>query len=100
MSQSFDPDKVRLHFEGCCDYSDSWVSGEPFPQGWGPESEARTHSYVTTSDFDELHEQYLSLRQLLKEYRESLGHGASCFLNEHDNLRCSICRKYDALEGK
>lgn len=61
----FDPDKVTLHFEGCCSYSDSWTPGEPFPQGWGPESEARQSSYVNTSDYD-------LLLQKFKESREAL----------------------------
>lgn len=37
-----------------------------------------------------------SLRQLLKEYREE---HETCFCAVHD-MRCVLCRKYDALGSK
>lgn len=62
-------DKVVLHFFCVCAWKDSWKPGDPFPEGWGLESEARQKSYVATKDYDKL----LALYRDLKARQGELG---------------------------
>lgn len=48
---------------------------------------------------DKLEADNLSLRQLLKEYREDHIDCRNVYKDGPEH-RCSICHKYDALEGK
>lgn len=48
---------------------------------------------------NKLEAENLSLRQLLKEYREDHVDMYACEIGARDS-RCRLCRKYDALESK